>query len=338
MMTGPAAWMGELQKNVADIAIAEINENGGINGRPLELKIEDTQYVSTAAVNAYQALKARGVDYYIAEASHVAAPLREKFVADGNFNIIAGAVTSAYTDDSNLTCRIALTVETFGPQIAEAFVERGEKHVAFLVSDNEYGRGMAEEITKSLDALGGEVVHTELFTAGEGDTRTQLTKLVGLQDSIDALFIINTGNTIEPMLSQLRELGWAKIVMGDVWTLRNPNLKDLTLAEGHIVADYEYDPARDQFGDVEENFKKRYQELFGNDPVPYLAVATYDEISILTEALRETNVGTPNEVGEYVRSIKGYKGASGTITFGDGCEVERPVVFREFVAGSIQDL
>jgi branched-chain amino acid transport system substrate-binding protein len=55
-ITGPAAWLGEPEKNTAIMIAEEINKAGGINGHTLKLFIEDTQGDNTRAVNAAKKL------------------------------------------------------------------------------------------------------------------------------------------------------------------------------------------------------------------------------------------------------------------------------------------
>lgn len=55
-VTGKASWLGEPERNTAEMIVKEINAAGGINGHPLVLHIEDTQGDNTRAVNAVKKL------------------------------------------------------------------------------------------------------------------------------------------------------------------------------------------------------------------------------------------------------------------------------------------
>ncbi len=55
-VTGKASWLGEPERNTAEMVAKEINEAGGINGHKLVLHIEDTQGDNTRAVNAVKKL------------------------------------------------------------------------------------------------------------------------------------------------------------------------------------------------------------------------------------------------------------------------------------------
>jgi branched-chain amino acid transport system substrate-binding protein len=55
-ITGKAAWLGEPERNTAEMVAKKINESGGINGKKIVLHIEDYQGDNTLAVNAAKKL------------------------------------------------------------------------------------------------------------------------------------------------------------------------------------------------------------------------------------------------------------------------------------------
>lgn len=335
ILSGAVAHYGEIQMHASQLAIDEINAAGGINGRKLELITEDTAYDPKRALDAYQALKLKGVKFFIMDGSPVVATLGKKVLEDGNFAIAQGATVPSYKDGSNLTCRIALTADQFAPSIANlVFNKLGFKKIAILTMDNEYGRSMEGEFKKSFAEKGGSVVITEVFQTSEGDLRTQITKIKGKQAEIDALFLINAANTVEVTFRQLSELGWSKPIVSDVWTARNPQMKNIELVEGVIFADYQYNPDDEsQDSKKAREFKEKYRAKFPEAPA-YLAAAVYDSIYILAGAFKEVGDSDPKAVADYVSSIKDFPGVTGVFSFDKkDCEVSREVFFRK-VEGS----
>jgi branched-chain amino acid transport system substrate-binding protein len=55
-ITGPASFIGEPERNVAEMMVEEINEKGGINGHPVKLFTYDTMASSTKTVTAVKKL------------------------------------------------------------------------------------------------------------------------------------------------------------------------------------------------------------------------------------------------------------------------------------------
>lgn len=338
-LTGPTAAIGELQKNGSYMAIEKINASGGINGRRLELVIEDSAYDPKTAVNAYQALKLQGIRYYIADGSPVAAPIRKLAVDDGNVVMVPGATTPAYFDGDKHTCRIALTAKNFGPAYADLLAKHGYMNVATLLPDNEYGRGLLDEFTKAFALKGGKVILAEFYnaTAGAGDYRTSITKVKAVQPNIDAIVFAQVANTLEGMMKQFKEIGISKPLVTDYYTVNNPALKDLSAVEGIEYVDYEYSKTL-VAGEPAESaaFKSEYKRRFGADPT-YFPASYVDSVNIIAKALREVG-DDPEKVADYISKLQGYKGITGTLSFNSDCEVMRNTFFRKIQGGKITDL
>jgi len=339
ILSGPVAAYGEIQMHASQMAIDEINASGGINGRPLELVVEDSAYDPKQAVSAYENLKLKGIKFFMADGSPILGAIHPKIVEDGNFNIAQGSVLPSYRDGKKYTCRIAITAEVFGPAMADFLTDQLKaRKVSFLVSNNDYGRSMESETSRVFIKNGGQVLASEYFGTSDGDFRTQITKLKAKQDETDALFIINPANTIEPLLKQLGELGWKKPIISDLWTVRNPQLKEIALAEGIYLADYEYNPDDGGADSAKaREFKEKYRSKFPEKPA-YLAAAVYDSIKILAEAFRARGTDSIEAVSDYITKIKNFEGVTGTLSFTDDCEVTRNVVFRRVSEGKIVDL
>lgn len=337
ILTGPSALIGQLQKDAATQAIEEINSRGGINGRKVELVLEDTASDPKTALSAYQALKLKGVKYIVADSSPVVSAIRPVAVQDGNLIFAAGATAPNYFDGSNLSCRIALTAKNFGPGYVELAKKKNYKNLVALLPDNEYGRGLSQEIEKSLIASGGKLIDTEFYDAGStgGDYRTNITKLKAKQTEADALVIGQVANTVESMLKQISDLGWKKPILSDYYTVQNPALKNISLAEGIDHIDYQYSrEAQVDESTIATAFKSKWAAAHnGSNPV-YLAAGHYDVVNLIAEGISKAG-DDPKKVADYISHLKNYKGVTGTFSFNDDCEVSRDMVFRTVRGGKI---
>lgn len=327
MLTGPAALLGELQKNAINLAVEKINADGGINGRPIEVITEDAVYDPKQAVSAYQALKQRGLKNFIIDGSPIIAATHQLVVDDGNFSIAAVATAPSYSDGSNRTCRIAITAQVLGPAVSALAVKSGYKKVAMLMPDNEYGRGLTDSFTKAYTAAGGTVVATEFFngTSGVTDFRTSITKVKALQSQVDAIVVINAFNTVESMLKQMKDLGITKQLISDYSMMTNPALKDLSLVEGVKFINYEYDKLDVPSDSADTKaFKAAYRAKYNSDPI-YLAAGHYDITILLAKAIGAVGED-PQKIAEYISGLKNYQGITGAYSFDSDCEVSRGTV------------
>ena len=55
-ITGPASWLGEPERNTVVMVAEMVNEEGGVNGVPIELVVEDSVGDETKTVNAVKKL------------------------------------------------------------------------------------------------------------------------------------------------------------------------------------------------------------------------------------------------------------------------------------------
>jgi branched-chain amino acid transport system substrate-binding protein len=339
MLTGPTAHLGELQKNAVTLAVEKINNDGGINGRRLEIVIEDSAYDPKTAISAYQSLKTKGIRNFIIDGSSVVAATRRLVVDDGNFTISAIATAPSYFDGSNHTCRIALTAKTLGPAVSDLSLKNGYKNIAVFMPDNEYGRGFADEFARSHKDKGGTVVLQEFYDASPSanDFRTSITKIKAVQANIDAIVISQIQNNIEPMLKQMKLLSLSKPLVSEFPTMTNPVLKDMSLVEGaeYVEAEYtkEISPTDLPEG---KSFKENYRARYGTDPILF-AASHYDVVMILAKAIGEVGEN-PQKIADYVSSLRNYQGITGKLSFNSDCEVERNITYKKIVGGKIVDI
>ena len=336
LLTGAAAKVGELQSNGINLAVDDINKAGGVNGRPVELVVEDAGYDPATAVSAYQALKFKGLHLFLIDGSPVVAATHKLVIADGNFTIVGGATAPSYFDDSDLTCRIALTAKNFGPAMADRLLGHGYKRAALLLPDNEYGRGLSDEFTKYFVSKGGTVADSEFYNAAAGTTdfRTQVSKLKSSQSAFDGLIFSNPLSSLIPMLAQMKEFGLNKLIVTDEPTLDNPTMKDYTALEGSEVINYGYSKP-DMPTDTADTkaFKAEYRSRYNSD-APYFAAAAYDTTVLLANAVGKVGED-PKKIGDYISGLQNYSGVTGTFSFNSDCEVNRDAIVDTVKGGNI---
>ncbi len=339
IQTGVAASVGELQEQATKLAVEKVNNSGGVNGRTLEVVRGDSAYESKTTLSTYNAQKLQGIRLFITDGSSPAAAIRKPAIDDGNFVMVPAATTPAYFDGLNRTCRLALTAKSFGPGLADLLKKDSYKTASLLLPANEYGKGLAEEFTKAFGANGGKVIVSEFYdaTPSGGDYRTNLTKIKAEQANADVLIFVQTGGTIESMIKQIHDLGWSKPVVSDFYTMENPALKNLALANGMQYVTYQYS-AKPQETDSEavKEFKAEYFKRFNRYPI-YTAAATYDSILLISDAV--AHVGDdPQKVADYISTLKDRTLITGTVSFNSDCEVDRTVSFAKVENGEIVNM
>ncbi len=315
-LTGDAAVYGEPIRNVTKIAVDEINAAGGIDGRMLEVIYEDGKCNGSDAVSAAQKLiNIDGVKIIIGGfCSSESLAVEPITTAAGVFLISAGSSSPDLTGISDFFARTCPSDTAQGEALAD--IARNDKKwakVAVIQEQTDYAMGLYNSFNKSFTALGGTTIREELPST-QTDFRTPLTKLKSANP--DALFLsVQTVAMGQKIIQQLQDLGWdvplfiSDSVLGDTETIA----KNAVQLEGVIGVEFSVDPTNEKF----KKLIAKYQELYGTE-MPYQSYGQteYDVVYLIADAI--TSVGyDADKVSDWVLGIKGWNGASGSVTIGE---------------------
>lgn len=329
-LTGAASNIGQIAGNAVGMAIDEVNQNGGINGKKVELAVQDYGSDPKSGVSAFQKLSNDGIKLYFIDGSLALGSVAPLIRQNNDWSIAPSAALPAYTDNNPLTCRVSLTVANYSPAITSFIYSKfNGPRISLLVSNNEYGVGIRDKIKEEISQRGGQIIVDENFNFSGTDFRTQIAKLKAQEKNIDVLVITNYGITVEPLLKQLRESKFNKMVVTDNWTVLNPALKTKSFAEGMYFVDYDYVPEiQPNDSEVIKKFKQDWFAKYGTYPIVH-AVNSYDAVNILMIAIKNTNSTDPKDISDYLINKMGeYRGVGGTLKFNNDCEVKRGVQIR----------
>jgi branched-chain amino acid transport system substrate-binding protein len=307
-----------------EMAVAEVNKAGGINGQQVELIVEDEKDSPAASVNAVQ--KLINVDKVVA----IVGPMTSggmmaagKTANDAKVVEISPTATtpklSGYGEYIYRGCsRIDKQAEVLTDYVVKNWKP---KTVAILFSNEPYGKGCADLFTKFFEKNGIKVVATESFMRGSRDFKAQLTKIKGTNP--DFLFIPGYTPETAPAAAQARQLGMNQKILG-VYGDMDPVYIQLAGpgAEGHVIGG-EYDEAYNT--PKNQAFKQNYEELVKKNNDPYnimFAALHYDAASMLLEGMKK-NGPTSEGIKKYLDTVKDFDGVTGKLSFSKDHDVVR---------------
>lgn len=230
-ITGQYASFGTQMKNGAEMAIAEINEAGGVLGKALDLKIGDDACDPKQAVAVANHLSASGVALVAGHYCSGSSIPASKVYAESDVVQISPASTNpALTDDRagpnvyRVCGRDDQQGGVAGKYLAEHFAD---KNIAIIHDKTAYGKGLADETKKALNAAGKQEALYEAITAGEKDYSALVSKLK--QANIDVLFLGGYHTEAGLIVRQMRDQGMATVLMGgdalitqEYWSITGP--------------------------------------------------------------------------------------------------------------------
>ncbi len=301
-----AAVGGQAELNASLLAKDDINAQGGINGRPLEIVFEDNQSDLARTVTAYRKLVSvnkipalLGPNW--AEFAEVTAPLAEQ-------DKIPMLTASGFSWTLTRNRRFIFTaLQNFNDQVAPlgAFIAK-QKHerLAILHSSSTYFDGIAEGLKSALEQKGMSVASYIALTPKESDLRSVVLKLQ--KQRIDAaVLFLQEGGDLATLIRQLRTLKYSPALYAGDISYDDVLMKDLALADGLVFMLYtgKSDPA------LEERYRKR----FGFEPLWTVAKA-YDNVFVLKAAMERCGL-SPEQIRDCLIKTD-YQGLSGHIQFG----------------------
>jgi branched-chain amino acid transport system substrate-binding protein len=311
-LTGSKAEQGQQFKEGAEVAVAEINAAGGINGSTLRLEILDDQGQPNEAVAAAQRLAANADVYGIigpssTASSSAAIPVLERaqIVA-----ISPSASTPTLVTDNKDFYIMSLPTTSYGPSVPQFAVDNfGAQTLAMIHVKDDWGEGVTGLAMDWASANNVEVVGDASYTQGDRDFKAQLTSL--LESNPDAL-ILNTHYTEGALITrQARELGYEGTIIAQ-GTNVYPQFIELAGEDAEGVVGWT-DFLASLPTDAVTAAVDKFVEATGNEPLQY-HVSTYDAIGILAQAI--ATVGCDREaLTGAVASTTGYPGLVGTFGF-----------------------
>lgn len=302
-------------KRGVELAVAQVNEAGGIGGKKVEVVFEDEKDSPKDSVNAVQ--KLINVDKVVA----LVGPMTSggimaagKTAEDAKVVAISPTATtpklSGYGAYIYRGCsRIDQQAQALTQFVAENWKP---KTVAILFSNEPYGKACNEVFSKDFEKLGIKVVAQESFMRGSRDFKAQLTTIKAANP--DILFIPGYTPETAPAAAQARQLGMNQKILG-VYGDMDVVYIELAgkAAEGHVIAseyDEDYDTPKNK------KFKEQYYALAkkNNDPVNIMfAALTFDATSMVLEGMKK-NGPTSEGIKKFLDDLKDFDGVTGKLS------------------------
>lgn len=333
---------GRSLKLGAELAIEDINLNGGVRGRQLRLEIKDDNADRERAIQVAAELsedpRVVAVVGHIGSAMSIAAADIYNNPERGLLQISPASSSPALSEAGEWTFRVCPTDMQHGPALASWTRERlGLGRAAVLYANDEYGRDLLATYANAFEAAGGKIVGRDPFVPDlmeEDDDVLDPYLERAIRDGMDALVVAGQAPEALKILQAARRLGYDGAVLGaDGIT----SIKDAgQIAEGVYITSA-FLPDRDT--PAARAFVERYRQRNGELP-DHRAAMTYDAILLIAQGLKE--VGPDRRaLRAYVAGVgstetPAFEGASGTIRFDqNGDVVEKDVAVGVVRGGQI---
>ncbi len=318
-VTGPASFLGDPEKNSMEMAVREINEAGGIDGRKLETVIYDTEGdPSKAVMSTSKLINKDRVDAIIGPSRTPTTLAVMPMIEKAKIPFISCAAGKKIVEPVKpWVFKTAQSDVLAVASILQHMKKQGIKTLAVLSVENAFGESGKEELLEQAPEFGLQVVRAESFGATDSDMTAQLTKI--RKENPEALVCWGTNPGPAVVTKNVRQLDM-DIVLYQSHGVASPKFIELAgeAAEGVylptgkiLVADLlpQDDPQKQVLTDYIQAYKSRYQS-----DVSGFGGYAYDAVQLLAKAL-EGSEAKPERIRENLENISGHAGISGVFHF-----------------------
>ena len=321
-MTGDVSVYGLAVINGATLYLDQVNANGGVNGKQLEVITMDEQGDATQAVTCFTKMCDQGITALVGDVTTTPTLAVAAESADYNMPMVTASATAeavtydAETDTVNGNVFRATFTDPFqGIKMADyAYQKLGYTQAAVIyLKGADYNEGLAENFVKEFESLGGTIVDQETYADGDVDFKTQLTTILGKNPQV--VFCPNYYQDVGQILAQAESIGLTvPFLGGDGWDGLEGYATADQLKDAYFCANY----AKGSNTEFESAYKEKYGEDYPNGFAPL----GYDAAMTVVYGLQAAeDAGLEAGTDEYKQAVIDaiasgtVNGITGTFTF-----------------------
>ncbi|EFI52038.1 branched-chain amino acid ABC transporter substrate-binding protein [Afipia sp. 1NLS2] len=297
-MTGGESAFGRQLRNGAEQAVADINASGGVLGKKLALQVGDDACDPKQARSIAEKIANNGSVFVAGHyCSSSSIPASEVY-ADGNVLQISPASTNPVLTERKLwnVFRVCGRDDQQGSAAAAYLLKHYKgKNIAILNDKTTYGKGLADETKKALNAGGIQEKMFESYNKGDKDFNSIVSRLK--RENIDLVYVGGYHQEAGLILRQMRDQGLKTVMMaGDA--MNDKEFASITgpLAAGTLFT-FGPDPRnRPDAKAIVDKFKAK-----NVDPEGY-TLYTYAAFQVWSQAAAKANTTDPQKVATAIKA------------------------------------
>lgn len=318
-LSGQVATYGQSLVQGIELAFEEINKNGGVLGKQVEIVKADNKSDTSESANVATKLATRDkVVAILGPATSGNTKAAAPVAMQNKVPLISASATADdVTVDSNGKVREYVFKTCFSDSfqgvIMAQFVSQdlGKKNAALLIdSTSDYSKGLAKNFKSKFEKLGGTVITEQAYQSKDTDFKAVLTKIKGTNP--DVIYLPGYYEEVGLIIKQARELGLnVPILGGDGY--ESPKLVELAgktaLNDVYFTNHYS---SKDTTPEVVK-FRKAFKAKYNKEPDAFNALG-YDLAYFTADGLKRAGAADSQKLKEALTATKDFKGITGTIS------------------------
>lgn len=333
-LTGSQSDTGVASYNGLSMAVKEINDNGGVLGKKIDLLVLDDKSDGNTSADNYRKLKDdgavavigslfSGVTMTLAEAANndsvavISPTSTNPDVTKGKPNIFR----SCFIDDAQAEAMAGFALSVLNAKSAAVVYDSGDS----------YSTGLADIFKARFTSEGGIISQDMPYETGKLDVAGCIAKFT--ENKPDIIFFPNSATEASDTLEAMHKAGISDIVMLSTDTCDG--------ISAYIVDPKAYEnfyypstfSSDDTSPDV-QSFIQKYHKFFYQLPIADNVLA-YDTVYMVKQAIENANSTDPAKVLDAIKNIN-FKGIAGEIKYDDNNNPAKPVYILKFVDAKLR--
>lgn len=330
-LSGTSAQYGKWIREGLELGREEINSNGGIDGKRLEIIYEDDAASPKEAASAMQKLVRIDKVPLVFGSWASSCVLAQAPIAESSHTVLmAEAISPKIRDAGEYVYRIQPDARYYLRELVPfLFTGLRLRTICILYVNNDFGLDQADVFEAEFTRLGGKVLSKEGYSGEATDFRTSLLKIK--ERNPQAVFVPGY-EELGIILKQAREIGLTQQFIGSV-PAENPDILQTAgkAAEG-LIYPHHFDP--DSSDELVRKYQENYKKHYGRPSEGFAALA-YDGIRVIAHAI-ELGGDSPDGIRKVLDSVQAIPGVTGPTTFDDHGDVLKPIIIKAVHNGRFQ--
>ena len=335
-LTGSQADFGKQTRTGIQMAVDKVNSAGGINGKKLELVVENDEGDAGKTANAVTKLVSQ--DKVVTVLGEIASSLSLRaapICQSAKVPMVTPSSTNVtVTEQGDYIFRVCF-IDSFQAFVQAKFISETLKlkKVAFMLdSQSAYSQGLGKEFKEQFTKMGGQVVAEASYSPSDTDFKGPLSTIKTANP--DIIYLPGYYTDAGKIATQARELGiTVPFIGGDGWDVPALFTSAGTSLEGSYFSDHialdRPTPELTAFQKEFDGFKAKP----GNAEASFGALTTlgYDAMMILAEAMKKSKTMDGIAIHEALAQTKDYPAVTGKITIDEKRNAKKAAVVVKIV-------
>jgi branched-chain amino acid transport system substrate-binding protein len=335
-LTGSFSDIGIVSRNAVTLAFEEVNQSGGIGGRPLELVVKDDMGDKDIAAAMVEELLKGGINIILGPTTSSIALSIIPFFSEEDLLFISSTVSTTELDNIDDNHLKFTTVSSRSQKLTNLLIDiEGINQVVFLndLSNDSFARGYVKTFTPFFEKRGGTVLPTIDYEIDHDTSYYEIALEIYKLKPQGVIFLGDNRNS-GLVCQQLAKLGYKGFLSSNAMT------NDLILHGGSsveglmMISTYDPNNKAKEFLDLQANYRSR----FGQD-MNFAVKRNYEAARGLIDILRDNPGKTDSE---YLKSAflekNQFFGVQGDLEMNEYGDVERPMYMFIINNGAIETL